>query len=68
MQNKMNDIELLIKRFIRKEISKLKPRDNDYAIQFLNDEFSKLMKCITKDKVMEGLYHKYRLGFERMFK
>ena len=64
MQNKMNDIELLIKRFIRKEISKLKPRDNDYANQFLNDEFSKLMKCITKDKVMEGLYHKYRLGFD----
>lgn len=60
----MNDIESLIKRFIRKEISKLKPRDSAYATQFLNDEFSKLTKYFTKDKVMEGLYHKYRLGFD----
>ncbi len=60
----MNNIELLIKRFIRKEISKLKPRDNAYTTQFINDEFSKLTKYFTKDKVMEGLYHKYRLGFD----
>lgn len=64
MQNKMNDIELLIKRFIRKEISKLKPRDKEYTASFLNDEFSKLTKHFTKDKVMVGLYHKYRLGVD----
>jgi hypothetical protein len=64
MQIQTIDIELLIKRFIRRKISKLNPRDEDYAIQFLKDEFNKMTKNLAVDKVIESLYQKYRFGYD----
>ena len=60
----MNEIELIIKHFINEEIGKLKPRDKEYTASFLNNELNKLTKYLVKDKVIEGIYHKYRLGFD----
>lgn len=60
----MNEIELEIKCFISEEISKLKPRDKEYTASFLNNELNKLTKYLVKDKVIEGIYHKYRLGID----
>lgn len=60
----MDDIKLLVQRFIRKELSKFKPRDNAYATQLLNNAFSNLTEYFTKDEVMENLYYNYRLGLD----
>ena len=60
----MNDIELIIKRFIRKEISAFKPRDNAYATEFLKNKLSELTKHLIKDEVIKSLYNKYRLGLD----
>ena len=62
-QSKPDDLELLIKRFIRSKLSGLKPRDVDYTVAHIRQQ----MDCIKKwnaSKVGEEFYRRYRLGLD----
>lgn len=58
----MIDLELIIKQFIRTQISQLKARDEEYALEYLKNEFDKHAKYLINDRLIDGFYHRYRLG------
>jgi hypothetical protein len=63
VQSKPDDLELLIKRFIRSKLRGLKPRDVDYTVAHIRQQ----MDCIKKwnaSKVGEEFYRRYRLGLD----
>jgi len=62
MQRQMDEFEMLIKRFIRKKLSNLNPRDIDYAVSEFRRENSKIRECLLLNKVLGNIYHHYKLG------
>jgi hypothetical protein len=55
----MQDTELIIKRYIRKQLSKLKPRDKDFVIKYLNEQIDS-----TYDEALEEFYKRHMVGFD----
>ncbi len=55
----MQDTELIIKRYIRKQLSKLKPRDKDSVIKYLNEQIDS-----TYDEALEEFYKRHMVGFD----
>lgn len=63
VQSKPDDLELLIKRFIRSKLRGLKPRDVDYTVSHIRQQID----CVKKwnaSKVGEEFYRRYRLGLD----
>lgn len=57
------DLELLVKRFIRRKLSPLKPRDVEFTVEFLKKELLCLKKWIS-NKIANDFYKRYRLGLD----
>ena len=59
VQSKPDDLELLIKRFIRSKLGGLKPRDFDYTVSHISQQMDFIKKW-NASKVGEEFYRRYR--------
>ena len=63
MQQNADDFELVVKRFIRRTLSGLKPRDIDYAVEFLKKELVCIKKWIS-NRIANDFHKRYKLGLD----
>ena len=61
MKKNDDDLELLIKRYIRKSLSFFKPRDPDFTLVYLKKIMKGNTNCAYKS-VMDNFHDRYRLG------
>jgi hypothetical protein len=60
-ENRLNNIVL---RFIRSKLFNVNPVDEEYAKDFVKGEYDKFLKCIIENKLLNKLYHQYKLGID----